>query len=72
MNCLRKMLMTVSYSSLKFYAYQLNKIELLSEVSSIKGCSEVLIFQNFCIILAENTLYQIRYSSFSRCEEVKM
>ena len=58
----QKMLMTVSYSSIKFYSYQLNKIRLISSFNSIKGCSEVLIFGDFCMILAENRLYKVRYS----------
>lgn len=44
--------MTVSYSNLNFYSYQFNQIKQVSQLNTLKGCSEVLIFDSFCIILA--------------------
>ena len=57
----KKMLVTVSYNSLKFYSYQFDRLNLVSSVNSIKGCSEILVFENFCLILAQSRLFELNY-----------
>jgi hypothetical protein len=64
----KKIIVTVSYNSLKFYSYQFDKLNLVSTVTSIKGCGEILVFENFCLVTAQNKLFQIDYFKLSNVQ----